>query len=491
MRHSLKIAFVASEVDPFSKAGGLGDVARSLPKAIKRLGHQIIVITPLYRSIDTKKHKLNLIISDITLNIDETTTRHFAVWQGWLMEGLPIYFIDSKRYFSGQKRIYGSRFDNRRFFFFNLATLELLRQIKFKPDLIQCNDWQTGLIPHFINKRFPQETFFDNTATVFTIHNLAFQFAHNWWSIPNKLKDKGHTRLPRFAEKEKVERINFAKRAIINADIINTVSEQYAQEIMTRHFGQDLHRHLQGRSDKLFGIVNGIDYDVYNPAKDPGLRVNYDANHLDGKKENKAYLQKVFKLPVMRDIPVIGMATRISEQKGFDLIMDIVEPLMRLDFQLILVGGGEKKYERFIKKVRQEYPAKIAAHLEFSTKIATQIYAGSDLFLMPSRFEPCGLGQLISSRYGSIPIVRATGGLADTIKNYNPQTESGNGFVFKSYDSRDMLVAITRALENYRHQEKWLRLVSNAMQQSFGWEIPANKYIKLFQRAVKIKQKEK
>ncbi|MBU1149281.1 glycogen synthase [Patescibacteria group bacterium] len=485
----MQIAFISSEVDPFSKAGGLGDVARSLPKALKRLGHRIIVITPLYHHIDTKKFGLNLIINDIPLKIDETTTRHFAVWQGWLMEDLPIYFIDSKRYFSGQKRIYGSRFDNRRFFFFDLACLELLKTIKFAPEIIQCNDWQTGLIPYFLRKRYDQDLFFKNTNSVFTIHNLVFQSGHNWWSIPNKLKDLGHGRLPRFQEREKIERINFAKRAIIHADMINTVSEQYAEEIMTKNFGQDLHNHLKKRSDRLFGIVNGIDYDVFNPAQDPGLRVNYDANHLDGKRENKSYLQSLFKLPVNPNIPVIGMATRISEQKGFDLIMDIIDPLMRLDFQLVLVGGGEKMYEKFIRQIRQKHPTKVAAHLQFSTKIATLIYAGSDLFLMPSRFEPCGLGQLISSRYGSIPIVRATGGLADTIKNYNAKTESGNGFVFKSYDSRDMLVAIARGLENYRHHEKWQKLVKNAMEQSFGWEVPAQKYETLFSKALKLKKR--
>ncbi len=491
MPKTLNIVSVSSEVDPFSKAGGLGDVARSLPKAIKRLGQQPIVITPLYRTVDTKKHGLNLIINDVALAIDETTTRHFAVWQGWLMEGLPIYFIDSRRYFSGQKRIYGARFENRRFFFFNLAVLEFLKTIKFSPDVIQCHDWQTGLIPYFLKKRYNQEPLFKNTACVFTIHNLAFQFGHNWWSIPNKLKDVGYSRLPRFAEKEKVERINFAKRAIIHADLINTVSEQYAEEIRTKHFGQDLHRHLQKKTDRVFGIINGLDYDDFNPAKDPGLRVNYDAEHPGGKNDNKAYLQKVFKLPVNPSIPIIGMATRISEQKGFDLIMDIIDPLMRLDFQLILVGGGDKKYEKFIRKTREKHPTKVAAHLEFSTKIATQIYAGSDLFLMPSRFEPCGLGQLISSRYGSVPIVRATGGLADTVTNYNPKIESGDGFVFKSYDSRDMLVAIARAIENYKHRDKWQRLVTKVMQRSFGWEVPAQKYLKLFKKALKIKKRGK
>lgn len=491
MAKALKIVSISSEVSPFSKAGGLGDVARSLPKAVKQLGHQVIIITPLYKIIDRKKFKLNLIISDITLKIDDTTTRHFAVWQGWLTEDLPVYFIDSKRYFSGQNRIYGSRFDNRRFFFFNLAALELIRTIKFKPDIIQCHDWQVGLVPYFIKKRFYQDSILKDCATVFTIHNLAFQSGHNWWSIPNKLKDMGRARLPHFNEKEKIERINFAKRAIINADIVNTVSEQYAQEIMTKHFGQDLHQHLRKRSDRVFGIINGLDYEVFNPATDPGLKVNYDSGHLENKMDNKIHLQKMFNLPVNPGIPIIGMATRISEQKGFDLIIDIIDPLMRLDFQLVLVGGGDKKYEKFIRQARDQHPTKIAAHLKFSTKIATLIYAGSDLFLMPSRFEPCGLGQLISSRYGSVPIVRETGGLADTITNYNPRTEHGDGFVFKSYDSRDMLVAITRAIENFYHQDKWQRLVGKIMERSFGWEVPAKKYLEIFKKAIRYKKKDK
>lgn len=485
----LQIVHVASEVEPFSKTGGLADVGSSLPKAIKELKHKVIVITPLYSGIvNKKKHGLKLIAKDVKIELSEGINMEADFWRGELDNSLPIYFVENNKYFGKRKRLYGSKHENARFFFFNLAVLKLLKTIKFQPDLIHCHDWQTGLIPYFLKRRFQKDKFFTKTATIFTIHNLLFQFGHNWWKVRSNLRDDGTSRLPKFEHSPAVERINFAKRAIINAEIVNAVSEQYAEEILTKDFGQDLHRILQNRKDKLFGIVNGIDYDDFNPKTDPGLYRNYSFDSLNKKAKNKTYLQKYFKLPLKPKVPLLGMVTRITEQKGFDLVMKIIEDILQLDVQFVIMGSGEKTYESFFKKIQKKHPKKTGTHLEFDAKRATSVYAGSDMFLMPSRFEPCGLGQLISLRYGSIPIVRSVGGLADTVTDFNPQTKKGNGFVFQNYSPKALLVAIIRAVENYKYTESWDELVKKGMRQSFSWEIPAKKYLALYRKAIKLQK---
>lgn len=485
----LQIVHVASEVEPFSKTGGLADVASSLPKAIKQLGHKVVVVTPFYSEITSKKD-LKLVAENIELELSEGVKIKVGFWQGELAKGLPIYFVENNKYFGRRKNLYGSGHENARFFLFDLATLKLLKIIKFQPDVIHCHDWHTGLIPCFIKRRFKKDEFFARTATLFTIHNLLFQFGHNWWKVKGNLRDDGNSRLPKFKHSPKLERVNFAKRAIINADLINTVSEQYAQEILTKDFGQDLHRILQNRKDRLFGIVNGIDYKDYNPKTDPGLYCNYDENSLNKKLENKKHLQKYFNLPPNPDIPVLGMVTRIAEQKGFDLVMQIIEDVLKLDIQFVIMGSGEKTYESFFKKLQKKYPKKVGIHLEFDPQKATSVYAGSDMFLMPSRFEPCGLGQLISLRYGSAPIVRAVGGLADTITDFNPKTKKGNGFVFHRYNANALLITIVRAVEDYKFPEAWNELVKKGMQQSSSWVIPAKKYLTLYRKAIKQRRTE-
>lgn len=483
----LQIVHIASEVDPFSKTGGLADVASALPKAIKKLKHKTIIITPLYSSL-IDKNKLKEIAKDVKIELSAGVVVEADFWQGELEKGLPVYFIDNNKYFGQRKNLYGSKHENARFFFFDLAAIKLLKIINFKPDIIHCHDWHTGLVPYFIKRRFKNDEFFKTTATVYTIHNLLFQFGHNWWKVPGKLRDDGNSRLPKFSHSPAIERINFAKRAIINSDVINAVSEQYAQEIMTKNFGQSLHIILQNRKDKLFGIVNGIDYNDFNPKTDPGIYKNYDVKSLENKLENKKHLQRYFKLPVKPDVPVVGMVTRIAEQKGFDLVMKILDDVLKLDVQFVIMGSGEKIYETFFKKLQKKYPKKVGTHLEFDAKKATSVYAGSDMFLMPSRFEPCGLGQLISLRYGSVPIVRAVGGLADTVTDFNPKTKKGNGFVFHSYNPRALLIAIIRAIENYRYSDNWNELVKHGMDQVYSWEIPARKYLALYRKALKFKK---
>jgi starch synthase len=494
MKKKFKIAIVASEVFPFSKTGGLADVTGSLPKNFSEMEHEVIIITPLYEKIiDQKKNNLKQIEKDFFIRTSKKHKSKISLWQGMLEKNLPVYFIGNKKYFSRRERLYGSTHENSRFALFDFAALEVLKKINFQPDIIHCHDWHSGLIP-FLLKRHPSYTddnFFSKTATVFTIHNLAFQMGSNWWDIPTEKRDNGDGDLPLIHSK-KFEKINFAKRAIIFSDALNTVSEKYAEELLTPEHGQGLEKYLARRKGDFFGIINGIDYSIFNPKIDKNIYVNYDWDSLRRKKRNKLALQKALGLEEDAKIPLVGLASRLAEQKGYTLVIENLAILLRLSLQIVIIASGGKdgkEYADTFKKIAQKYPKKFAFVTPFTDEEASKVYAGSDMLLMPSRFEPCGLSPLISLRYGSIPIVHETGGLAETITDFDPRTDQGNGFVFKSYAKEDFLVALTRALENFKYEKIWEHLVWRSMKQSFSWEIPAKKYIALFQRALQNKFK--
>ncbi len=489
MSKILKIVHIASEVSPFSKTGGLADVARSLPKSLKRLGHDVRLITPLYAKVVSKtEHKLKPLFMNVKLTLNSAEIIVVNYWQGQLMEDLPVYFIECPKYFSKHKRLYGSSHENARFLVFDVAALKLLSLLKFEADIIHCHDWQTGLIPYYLKHDFRYSKTLKNAKTVFTIHNLIFQFGHNWWEVPNENKDYGRGQLPHL-DNPQLENINFAKRGILSADIINTVSEQYRSEIMTKRFGQDLHRILRNRSDRLFGIINGIDYNAYNPEKDPGLVQRYSAQslgkRLSAKKANKLALQSRVGLPQEALTPMLCTTSRVTFQKGFNLILNIIPSLLRLDIQLVFMGDGNQEYIQPLKKLQKKFGRKLV-WLPFDDKLETALYAASDLFLLPSNHEPCGINQLIAMRYGCIPVVREIGGLYDTVEDYNPATGRGNGFSFQQEDALDFFGAIVRGLENYSHRLSWEALVKQAMRQSNSWEIPAKKYIQLYRRAKRL-----
>ncbi len=485
----LKIVHIASEVAPFSKTGGLGDVARSLPKSLKRLGHDVCLITPLYtKVINREEYKLTPLFMEVKLRLNSTESIVVNYWQGQLMEGLPVYFVECKKYFSKHKNLYGSSHENARFLVFDVAALKLLSLLKFQADIIHCHDWQTGLIPYYLKHDFRYSKTLKNAKTVFTIHNLIFQFGHNWWEVPSERKDYGRGKIPHLSD-PRLEDVNFAKRAILSADIINTVSEQYRSEIMTKKFGQDLHQILRNRSDRLFGIINGIDYNAYNPDKDEGLAQRYSASslgkRLSAKKANKLSLQALVGLPQESLTPMLCTTSRVTFQKGFNLILKIMPALLRLDIQLVFMGDGSKEYIQPLKKLQKKFGRKLV-WLPFDPKIETALYAAADLFLLPSNHEPCGINQLIAMRYGCIPVVREIGGLHDTVDDYNPATGRGNGFTFVQEDSLDFFGAIVRGLENYQHRMAWESLVRQAMKQSNSWEIPAKKYIQLYRRSKRL-----
>lgn len=486
----MKIVHISSEVAPFSKTGGMADVARSLPKALKRLDHEVIIITLLYGKIINKKEcNLKLIYNNIKIFLNSKEIIRINFWKGYSMDGLPVYFIENKKYFSQRKTLYGSAHENVRFLIFDVSALKLLSLIKFEADIIHCHDWQTGLIPFYLKTFFRYSKILRKAKTIFTIHNLVFQLGKNWWEIPLEKKDYGKKRIPHLDDPD-IEFINFTKRAILSADIVNTVSEQYKKEIMTKNFGQDLHNILRNRKNKLFGILNGIDYHAFNPINDPGLFENYDYNKIDRKKLNKEYLQKKFGLPINRKIPIFCMTSRVTFQKGFELILKIAKPLMRQNIQIIIIGTGDLNYIKELKKIAKRYKNKLAvipSHKE-CLKYETLVYAGSDFFLLPSHHEPCGINQLIAMRYGCVPIVRKVGGLNDTVDNFNPaeSINLGTGFNFIQFNEFSLYGAIIRALETYRYKNIWKKIVIRAMKKSCSWEISAKKYIELYKRAIKL-----
>jgi len=488
MRKKLKIVHIVSEVAPFSKSGGLGDVARSLPKALCRLGHNVMIITPLYgRTIDKQEEGLELIYENVNLRLNSQEKVKVNYWRGWLREGLPVYFVENKQFFSKHKRLYGSTRENARFLVFDVAALKLISLLKFSADIIHCHDWQTGLIPYYLKTDFRYSKTLKKAKTVFTIHNLIFQLGHNWWEIAPENKDPGRGQIPHIAD-PKVEYLNFAKRAILSADVINTVSEKYREEIMTKKFGQDLHRILKNRSDRLFGIINGIDYNTYNPEKDKGLHRRYGSSQSAVKADNKKFLQKLLGLPVSPRTPILCTTSRVTFQKGFESIIKLLPQLLRLDLQMVIIGSGDKNYIKELTKIASKSPDKLVvmpSH-EANQKYETLVYAGSDLFLLPSVHEPCGINQLIAMRYGCIPVVREIGGLYDTVENFDPESSQGTGFTFKTEDDLQFYAAIVRALENYKHRRVWSSLVRRVMKRSTSWEIPARKYVELYKRVLGI-----
>ncbi len=479
----LKILYLSAEVVPFAKTGGLADVAGSLPKAIRALGHDIRVCMPRYGRIDKARFNLQEVVPSFGVPVDREH-EPAAIWQGIIGTDVPVYMVDNARYFD-RDGIYMYPDDAERFIFFCRAALEMLRepQLNWQPDIIHCNDWHTAIVPNWLRTIYKDDPFFAHTATVYTIHNLAYQgiFGHRVLEVAG-IDEYGFLYHPQVADLAEV--VDMMARGIYFADVINTVSEKYAQEILTPEYGEHLDPLLRDRRDHLFGILNGIDTEVLNPATDTYLAARFDAAHLDARAANKEALQREAGLPVSPTTPLVGIISRLADQKGFDLISRIIDPLLNfVDIQFVLLGTGEQHYHDMFSALAQRYPHKAAAFLTFNAALAQRIYGGSDMFLMPSRFEPCGLGQMIAMRYGSVPVVRATGGLADTVQDYDPRGEKGNGFSFEAYDSMALFATLVRAAETYRHVDAWRRLMLRDMSADFSWARSAAKYADLYYRA--------
>lgn len=454
----MRIFYLSSEVYPFSKTGELAEVAGSLPQALKSFGHDIRVFTPRYKN--TFKNNLG---------------------------DAPVCFFEHEKYFGSRQelnQVQGKDYaDNlERFAAFCQAAIKLLKEENWRPDIIHGNDWQTALVLAYLKVQHADDPYFKRTAAVYTIHNLGYLGLFPKEKLP--LTDLDWDQYAS-GKLEFHSQLAIAKAGLVYADVINTVSETYTQEIQTAAFGQGLEGLLQLRSKDLYGITNGIDYGIWNPATDQTIPKRYSPATLSLKFHNKLELQKQNHLPQDEKIPVIGMINRLAEQKGIDLLMEALDEILKMNLQLVILGVGEPKYHAALKKAQQLYPQRLAVNLEFDAISDHLIYAGSDMFLMPSKYEPCGLGQLVGFKYGTVPIVRKTGGLADTVHDYNQKTGEGDGFVFEDYTPAALITTVKRVIETYKQKAIWSQLQKKGMSYNSSWNNSAKKYVSLYMKALK------
>lgn len=475
----MKVLFVASEAMPFAKTGGLGDVVGSLPKELNKQGVDARVILPKYGSIPSElSGKMNLIA---TLTVPVGWRSQYCGLYELEHQGITWYFVDNEYYFK-RDGLYGYFDEAERFAYFCRAVLMVLPQLGFKPDILHCHDWQTGPLAAMLKHQYCDIDEYAGIKTVYTIHNLMYQGTYPSDTLGDLLG------LPASVFTgdglEFYGQVNFLKGGLAFADVITTVSKSYAQEILQPYFGEKLDGFLAKRQSDLYGIVNGIDYELYNPADDPDIYTTYTWRGTNKRLDNKAGLQAELGLPASKQTPVIGLVSRLVNSKGLDLVAHVLEEILTLDVQLVVLGTGEHRYERMFADAAFRHADKMSANILFSDRLAHRIYAGSDMFLMPSRFEPCGIGQLISLRYGSIPIVREIGGLKDTVKPFNAETGQGNGFVFSNYNAHEMLQVIEQAVLLYQDRKQWAKIVKNAMRSDNSWRSSASEYRELYEKLV-------
>ncbi|NHI91920.1 MAG: glycogen synthase [Candidatus Lokiarchaeota archaeon] len=471
----MKILFVASELYPYAKVGGLGDVSSALPKAIQELNHEINVFIPFYKQINRDLFDFEKILSNFSVsNFTETAGIYKHKNQN---TDVINYFIDCHEFYN-RDEIYDNYEDNsQRFIFFSKAVLEGMKILNILTDIIHCNDWQSAAIPILLKTVLKQDKFYENIKVLYTIHNLAFQGIDDE-RIPNALGIKKEDTI--LKNIEFWDKYNLMKGAIYYSDIINTVSESYAREIQTDEFGFGLKNDLISRSTSLYGILNGIDYDIWNPDSDKFIWKQFNVDTLQYKKKNKEKLLEL-SLNTNKDLPLFGMITRLTSQKGLDLLMEIFDDFMKLNTYLIILGTGQQEFHELLSKKQEKFPNRFKLFLEYNEELAHKIEAGSDIFLMPSRFEPCGLNQMISLKYGTIPIVRAIGGLNDSIIDIR-KNEKGNGFSFLNYSSVEFLNTIKESIKLYANKPRWNKLMINAMNCDFSWKSSAFKYEKLYKK---------
>jgi starch synthase len=499
--HGYRLLFAASEVVGFAKTGGLADVAGSLPRALAHRGHECAVILPLYRCIRTGKHPVFPTEHTLTIRMNQRPVQG-RLWHGTLPDSsLRIFLVDQPDYFErddpalrqglyqftlpgGQQQDY---FDNcERFTFFSRAIPEAVRLLNFWPDIIHANDWQTGLVPVYLEEHYRRQPGYERIRTVFTVHNVGYQGIFPPANFPLTGLDWklfNHLQLEFFGQ------LNYLKAGIVFANLITTVSPTYAREIQTPYFGCGLDGVLVERRDRLVGIVNGVDYSEWNPATDPWLVARYDAASVgEGKPLCKAALQRRFGLPERPRTPLLGLVSRLAEQKGINLLGRAAESFLQDDIQLVVLGEGEATYHRMLLDLRDRYPDRVGLTLGFDDPLAHQIEAGADIFLMPSRYEPSGLNQLYSLKYGTVPLVRATGGLADTITDCTPETlaaGTASGFTFLPFTPAALLETVQRAVEQYHHSAcHWLQIRHTGMQQDWSWDRSAGEYERLYDRVL-------
>ncbi len=488
MAGNLKVLMLSAEMVPFAKTGGLADVAGALPKALKALDVDVRVAIPRYGRIDPIRFNLQQVVAPFDVPM-ERSHEEVTILGTTIGQDIPVYLVDNDKYFN-REGIYGYYDDGERFILYCRAALEMLRYLDWQPDIIHCNDWHTALVPNWLKTIYQDDPFFHGMATVYTIHNLQYQgvFGQRILEIAG-IDSYGFLYHPQIGDLANY--VDFMARGIHFADVVNLVSERYAEEVLTPEYGEKLDPMLRdkAREGRLFGVLNGIDYEEFNPKTDRYIARNFDVATLDSRAEDKAALQREAGLEVSPERPLLGLVSRMVDQKGFDLLAQIFPDLMEaLQAQFVLLGTGDPHYHSVFQGFQQRYPGQAAVFLTFNAALAQKIYAGSDMFLMPSRFEPCGLGQLISLRYGSIPIVRQTGGLADTVQDFDPRTREGNGFSFLRYHHMDFFAAVTRAVEHFREPNTWRMLQVRGMETDHSWSTSARRYVQLFEKALDLRR---
>jgi len=482
-----KIAFAASECYPYAKTGGLADVAGSLPVELEKLGCEVKVFLPKYTRIDESTFglKYNWEIGEMPIRINGII-RSVHVHQSTLPNSnVEVYFIDCPHYFY-RHRIYTNDPDeDERFILFSKAIIETLQRLQWAPDVVHCNDWQTGLLPLFLKDNYNWDRLFDNTKTLFTIHNIGYQglFSSSVLSSAEIREDLFYPGGP----VEQTGAVSFMKAGISFADIINTVSNTYAHEILTSEYGAGLEYTLNQRKEDLFGIINGVDYSSWNPETDKLIPYHYTINDRTGKFLNKKYLLNHFGIKADENVPLIGIVSRMVLQKGFDIFADAINELMSLNAHWIILGSGEERFESLFRWLSNQLPGKVGAYIGYNNELSHLVEAGADMFLMPSRYEPCGLNQIYSLKYGTVPIVRKTGGLADTVKDWDEQShygfKDGNGFSFYDATGYALFKSVERAVNTFKHKDIWNKIQTNGMKADFSWERSAEKYLELYKLA--------
>ena len=480
----MKVLYATSECWPFAKTGGLGDVAYALPKALKKEGVDVRVIMPKYSTIPNYLKSQLKEVAVFSVNVG--WRKQYCGLLEMELDGVKFYFIDNEFYFRREGEyayLYGYGDDAERFTFFSNAILEAIAKLDFYPDIIHMNDWHTGMIPLILKEKYNNLEQYRSIKTVYTIHNLQYQgvFGREVLDDVLLLPDKHLYN----GDVEYYGGVSFMKSGIVFSDKVTTVSPTYTNEIQTKFYGEGLDGLLKSKSYKLDGILNGIDYDINNPLTDKDIFVNYDVDSIDKKIENKLKLQEILGLEVNPDIPMIWIVSRLVSQKGFDLISYIMPEIVRENLQIVVLGTGEHQYQSMFNYYKSNYPDKVSASITFDSALAQQIYAASDIFLMPSLFEPCGIGQMLAMRYGTLPIVRETGGLKDTVIPYNKYTGEGNGFSFANYNAHEMLYCIKDAVELYKDKKAWRKLVINAMNTDSSWDKSAKTYISVYEDMLK------
>jgi starch synthase len=485
----LKILFVTSEIVPFIKTGGLADVSSALPQMLVETGHEVRIVVPKYGAVDERKFKIHEVVrlKDLTIKIGDKDVV-FSLKSCFLpgpKVRVQIYFLENQEYFGSRNSLYidpktGKDYpdNDERFILLNRSVFELISKLGWLPDIIHCNDWQTGLIPAYFKTTYKDDPIFSKFKTLLTVHNLAYQ-----GEFPKTTFSK--TSLPQDVNSAKGalinDKFNFLKTGLTYADVINTVSETYAKEIITdNQLSAGLKPVLAKRKDDIYGIVNGIDIRVWHPENDKHISKKYSVKNIEDKLANKEKLASKFGFKFDEKIPIVGIIARLYDEKGMDLVSEAFPDIMKLNLQLVLLGTGDKKYQSFFEKMSHKHKDKFACYLGFNDELAHLIEAGADIFLMPSRYEPCGLNQMYSLTYGTVPVVRETGGLADTVIPFNEKTGDGNGFLFKKYDADPMLKELKKALKHFEDKKTWVKIIRNGMKVDFSWHASAKKYIDLY-----------